>query len=68
MDRIGVIYEIDDKRAVVLTADSKFVIVKSRPDMNIGQQIMVKKEHIINPKETYFYIRQPFRVLLQFLL
>lgn len=54
MDRIGVIYEIDDKRAVVLTADSKFVIVKSRPDMNIGQQIIVKEEHIINPKGNIF--------------
>lgn len=50
MNRLGVIYEIKGKKAVILTNESEFVIINRRRDMSTGQQVSFENEDIYNPK------------------
>jgi len=50
MNRIGIVYEIQGKKAVVLTTESEFVIICRRKDMKVGQQVSFENGDIYNVK------------------
>lgn len=52
MNRTGIVYDIQNNKAVVFTSESEFIIVRRRKDMNIGQQVSFENREIYNPKRT----------------
>ncbi|HOM03044.1 MAG TPA: cellulose binding domain-containing protein [Acetivibrio sp.] len=54
MNRIGIVYEIQGKKAVVLTTESEFVIICRRKDMKVGQQVSFENGDIYNVKGRRF--------------
>lgn len=49
MVRLGIVYEIHRNKAVVLTPDSEFLVIKRTKDMYLGQQV---KFHIQDVKKS----------------
>ncbi|MDQ2087570.1 cellulose binding domain-containing protein [Herbivorax sp. ANBcel31] len=50
MDKMGVIYEVEGKKVLVLTPDGEFVVVKRQNHMLLGQQIRFSKQDIYRSK------------------
>nr|6IVS_A Chain A, Anti-sigma-I factor RsgI1 [Acetivibrio thermocellus ATCC 27405]6IVU_A Chain A, Anti-sigma-I factor RsgI1 [Acetivibrio thermocellus ATCC 27405] len=48
MNRLGIIYEIQGMKAVVLTSEGEFLIIRRRKDMKVGQQVSFENEDIYN--------------------
>jgi len=66
MNRLGIIYEIQGIKAVVLTSEGEFLIIRRRKDMKVGQQVSFENEDIYNVRERDFYmLLPPFQVLRQ---
>lgn len=55
MNRTGIIYDIQNNRAVVLTSESEFVLVKKRRDMSIGQQVRFGNRDISSPNRRLLF-------------
>ena len=51
MNRIGVIYELEGRRALVLTPEGEFVLLKRQNHMLLGQQVRFSKQDIAMKKE-----------------
>jgi len=54
MNRLGIIYEIQGIKAVVLTSEGEFLIIRRRKDMKVGQQVSFENEDIYNVRERDF--------------
>ena len=54
MNRTGIVYDIQKNRAVVLTSESEFIIIKRRQGMNIGQQVRFENRDVFNPNRKLF--------------
>ncbi|MFZ5986509.1 MAG: anti-sigma-I factor RsgI family protein [Bacillota bacterium] len=54
MSEIGIVYEIQENKAIVLTPESEFVAIKSRNDMFLGQQVIFDNKDIYNLRKNYF--------------
>ncbi|MDP4181163.1 MAG: LamG-like jellyroll fold domain-containing protein [Bacillota bacterium] len=50
----GIVYEIEDGKAIALTMDKRFVAIKAYDGMNIGQQIKFYDSDILIPKSDTF--------------
>ncbi|GAE88572.1 anti-sigma-I factor RsgI family protein [Acetivibrio straminisolvens] len=54
MNKMGIVYEIQGKKAIVFTTDSEFVIIHRRKDMCVGQQVSFENEDIYNVNRRRF--------------
>jgi len=54
MNRLGIIYEIQGIKAVVLTSEGEFLIIRRRKDMKVGQQVSFENEDIYNVRGKRF--------------
>lgn len=52
MNNIGVIYDIEDDKAVVLTRNSNFIMISRRADMFLGQQVTFDDKDIYRSKKS----------------
>lgn len=56
-NNLGVIYDIVNDKAIILTQNSKFVMLNRREDMFLGQQIYYEEKDICRPgKNIYRYV------------
>ena len=51
LNRVGVIYEMEERKALVLTPEGEFVVVKRQNHMLPGQQIIFDDKDIYNKKK-----------------
>ncbi|WP_010681060.1 anti-sigma-I factor RsgI family protein [Acetivibrio cellulolyticus] len=57
MNNLGVIYEIKNDKAIILTRNSNFIMLNRREDMFLGQQIAFDEKDIYRPvKNIYKYV------------
>ena len=54
MNNFGVIYDINNDKAVILTQNSKFIMIPRREDMFLGQQITFEEKDIYWPKKNIY--------------
>lgn len=54
MNKIGIIYEIQGKKAIILTPESEFIIINRRKDMCVGQQVSFGNDDIYDAKRRRF--------------
>lgn len=54
MNNLGVIYDIKNDKAVILTRNSNFVMVRKREDMFLGQQVTFDDKEIYRPKKSIY--------------
>lgn len=56
-DNLGVVYDIVNDKAIILTHNSKFIMLNRREDMFLGQQIYFEENEICRPgKNIYRYV------------
>lgn len=51
LNRIGIVYEMEEKKALVLTPDGEFVVVKRQNHMLKGQQVTFDNKDIYREKK-----------------
>ena len=54
MNNYGIIYDIRNDKAVVLTQNSNFVMIHKREDMFLGQKIAFDDEDIYRLKNNHY--------------
>ncbi len=52
MNNLGVIYDIKNDKAVILTRNSNFIMISRREDMFLGQQVTFDDKDIYRPKKS----------------
>jgi len=66
MNRLGIIYEIQGIKAVVLTSEGEFLIIRRRKDMKVGQQVSFEMRiYIMSGERDFYMLLPPFQVLRQ---
>jgi hypothetical protein len=66
--KTGIVLEINKKDAVIVSEESKFVLLKRRNEMYIGQQIIFDRSDILRKKNSNKYIIYSIACLLIVLL
>lgn len=54
MDNYGVIYEIQNDKAIILTNDKKFIAIRKHHDMEVGKVVKFEKTDIVLPESKVF--------------
>lgn len=54
MNNYGIVYEIKKDKAVVLTQNRNFIMIRSRQDMSLGQQITYDDKDIYRLRKKYY--------------
>lgn len=69
MVRLGIVYEIHNTRAVVMTPDSEFLVIKRTRDMYVGQQVKFNIQDVRKSmKPIYKYVSIASSIAAVFIL